>query len=138
MVVNESFLPPLAQGYDRGINPSLLPPLVCRDTTREFTTTLVEPDKTDALALTEGFVTDYIRQYVSSAPPAGTAAPLPEESQPLFLARNLAAKGQVCSEEAIVGAQQQVIVQNGLECKISCATNKVGRTSLWAEHVWMW
>lgn len=118
------------------MNGSPASPYALRDTTREFTTTLVEPDKTDALALTEGFVTDYIRQYVSSAPPAGTAAPLPEESQPLFLARNLVAKGQVCSEEAVVGALQQVIVQNGLECKISCSTNKVGGASPQAAKVW--
>lgn len=80
-----------------------------RDSSATFTTTLVEPDKTDALNLTEGVVTEYIRQYVCTAQPAGSSSVLPEDSSRfLFLSRNLTAKGQDCSEEAIPEALKQV------------------------------
>ena len=109
--------------------PDDLSNLARSESTHILSTNLVEPDKTDSLALTEGFVNDYIRQYVSTAPATGTAAAasLPEESSPLFLQRSLTAKGQDCSEEAIIDALQKVLVDNGLECKISCSTNKVSR-----------
>ena len=104
-------------------------PSAFSERTHVLSTTLVEPDKTDSLALTEGFVTEYIKTYVSTAPATGSAAiaSLPEESNSLFLSRNLTAMGQDCSEEAVIGALEKFLVNNGLECKISCTSNKVSR-----------
>jgi hypothetical protein len=58
-----------------------------RDSNNELAVTLVEPDRTDGLASAEGYVTEYIRKYVSEPTPARAARHA--DATLLFLLRNL-------------------------------------------------
>ncbi|GIL73116.1 hypothetical protein Vretimale_4724 [Volvox reticuliferus] len=86
-----------------------------------LTITLVEPDKApEALAnAAEGYVTDYIKRYVSTP----TAAPTTDCL--LYLKRNLSQRARQGPDAELVEVLRSVAIFNGLECKISCTTSKV-------------
>ncbi|KAG2499920.1 hypothetical protein HYH03_002207 [Edaphochlamys debaryana] len=83
--------------------------------------TLVEPDKApEALGnAAEGYVTDYIRSYVS------TPTPSPPSDCQLYLRRNLSQRARQGPDAELVEVLRSVTIFNGLECKISCTTSKV-------------
>ncbi|KAG2448373.1 hypothetical protein HYH02_006955 [Chlamydomonas schloesseri] len=86
-----------------------------------LTITLVEPDKApEALGnAMEGYVTDYIKGYVSAPTPS------PPADCQLYLRRNLSQRAQQGPDAELVEVLRSVAIFNGLECKISCTTSKV-------------
>ncbi|EFJ52116.1 hypothetical protein VOLCADRAFT_120353 [Volvox carteri f. nagariensis] len=86
-----------------------------------LTITLVEPDKApEALGnAAEGYVTDYIKSYVS------TPTPCPPTECQLYLKRNLSQRARQGPDAELVEVLRSVAIFNGLECKISCTTSKV-------------
>mmetsp|Transcript_36011 Transcript_36011/g.80148 ORF Transcript_36011/g.80148 Transcript_36011/m.80148 type:complete len:1160 (+) Transcript_36011:163-3642(+) len=90
-----------------------------KDSSNELTVQLMEPDKTDVFGATEGYLTEYIRGYVSALTPAQSA------EHKLYLQRNLVQRARQYADEAVVDALKNVRIYNGLECKISCTNSKV-------------
>ncbi|GFR40981.1 hypothetical protein Agub_g1646 [Astrephomene gubernaculifera] len=87
-----------------------------------LTITLVEPDKApEALgSAAEGYITDYIRSYVSAPTPSPSTSP-----PPLYLRRNLSQRARQGPDAELIEVLRSVAIFNGLECKISCTTSKV-------------
>ncbi|GAX77506.1 hypothetical protein CEUSTIGMA_g4950.t1 [Chlamydomonas eustigma] len=91
------------------------------DNTRHWKTTLMEPEKPETFVAVEGLVNQYIRQFIS------TPAALPEADKALHLSRNFVSlKVQPdTTDEAVSAALQNVYINNGLECKVSCNSSKI-------------
>jgi len=87
-----------------------------------------DAEKADGFIAPEGALTDYIQGYLDS-PPA--LPPAPSDQEPpsaIYLKRTLPGARTppgTFNDERLADAVTKVLVTNGLECKISCASCKV-------------
>ncbi|GFH17943.1 HDAC_interact domain-containing protein [Haematococcus lacustris] len=85
-----------------------------------------DPEKSDPHAVIESTPTQYIRGFVSGGPTPPALLPTSSHApSPLYLKRNLPGPQAGQGDEQLLAALQLVLIQNGLECKIACATDKV-------------